>query len=59
MKFLFNVGRSTLERNIDVIIVRLVREACSAKWNVGTSTAVALGRRADHLSEESYRLCKR
>jgi hypothetical protein len=59
MKFVFDVWRSTLKRNFDVIIGRPVLEACSATWNVGTSAAFALGRRADHLSEGSYGLCKR
>jgi hypothetical protein len=41
----FNIGRSTLERNFDVKILRAVCEACSGTWNLSTNSASALGPR--------------
>jgi hypothetical protein len=40
-----NVGRATLLRNFDVTLERDACETSSAKWNLGTNSAFALGRR--------------
>jgi hypothetical protein len=41
----YNIGRSTLGRNFDVTIVRALREASSAMWNLCTNSAFVLGSR--------------
>jgi hypothetical protein len=40
-----NIGRVTSGRNFDVTNERAACEACSAKWNLGTKSAFALGSR--------------
>jgi hypothetical protein len=40
VKFLSNVGRATLGGNFDV---NIGRAECSATWNLGTNSAIALG----------------
>jgi hypothetical protein len=44
-KLKVDIGRATLGRNFDDTIGRTACEACSAKWNLGTNFAFALGRR--------------
>jgi hypothetical protein len=41
----YDVGRAAIERNVNVNIGRAVYVACSAKWNLGTNSAFALGSR--------------